>query len=305
MLEEAREVLDESALLTAVRAHVLYQSVNLGLVVDEAQVAEAEALARRAIELDPECAQAWSVLGWLLSSRNRIVEGVPALRRAFELDPSDSEVVAGFIFISAMADALPPEELAPMARDFLTRDPFLPLAHIGAMWIPLMSGESETALVSARQAEKLDPSPVFAFFTALCMANLGRFDEAAAHLDRPTLNVDDGMWPRLATAFREAYRGETERARALITDDIRRWAEPDFQYTWHLAQLYTLTGDLDLALEWLERAVEAGFGNHTFLAHHDRLLRPLRDTPGFDALMERAAVKRGEVREAVRSAAGS
>jgi len=61
------------------------------LALHNAQRAEAEAEARRALALRPESAEGQALLGVVLASRGRQEEAIPYLRRAREADPENAE----------------------------------------------------------------------------------------------------------------------------------------------------------------------------------------------------------------------
>ncbi len=57
------------------------------------------------------------------------------------------------------------------------------------------------------------------------------------------------------------------------------------------ADLYSLLGEKEKALECLEHAMGRGFINHPFLSKHDRLLDNLRGDELFEKLMDRMKKK--------------
>jgi len=299
LLDGGVDMLGEHPLLIAARASVLYQGMNMGLDVDQARVDEAERLARRALELDPDCAQAWGVLGWLYSSRHNLGDGLPALRRARELAPSDSSVTAGFIFVAGMTEGLTGDELAAIVEGLLARDPFMPLAQVTAWLVPYFQGRFEDSLLPARQAAKLDSSNVYAMFSALSLIELGRTDDAIRELG-PLAEIEErGLWGRLAACLRHGLLGDAAAIHALVDDEFQAWAKPDVQYTWNTAQAFALAGDLGASLDWLEHGVATGFSPVDFLRNHERIFEPLRGHPRFEAALEIAEEKRAAVRAAL------
>jgi hypothetical protein len=54
-------------------------------------------------------------------------------------------------------------------------------------------------------------------------------------------------------------------------------------------------GDSEMALDWLERAIDLGFSNHRYLGEVSPLLAPLHGNPRFKALLKIARLKEGAV----------
>jgi hypothetical protein len=63
----------------------------------------------------------------------------------------------------------------------------------------------------------------------------------------------------------------------------------DAHITFHLAESYTLAGEIPTALRLLELAVQRGFHPHAYIAVHCPFLAPLRATPEFDRIAALAA----------------
>jgi hypothetical protein len=90
-----------------------------------------------------------------------------------------------------------------------------------------------------------------------------------------------------------SLRGEQRSAVDLYKsrESLREAASSDETFPRYLAMCFARIKEYDLALQWLERAIQWGFTNHRFLSEYDRFLAPLRGDPRFEALMERAREK--------------
>ena len=54
-----------------------------------------------------------------------------------------------------------------------------------------------------------------------------------------------------------------------------------------MAENYSLIGETDAAIDWLEHVVDFGFLNQSFLTKHNPFLDPVRSEDRFKALMAR------------------
>jgi tetratricopeptide (TPR) repeat protein len=147
----------------------------------------------RAIELDSTYADAYTALGnaWLYLSDAYVapLEGYPhakeAAARALRLDSSSADARAVFGFASGLIDwdfALIERELR-RAVQLAPRSVDVGLLFAGiACTVPRLQAEG---LAEAVRLESLDPySPMVAFQSALCLYEMGRYDETIAKYRR-------------------------------------------------------------------------------------------------------------------------
>ena len=264
----------------------------------------AAALFERAIEADPQFAQAHACLAnvlalaatWGLETDTaRIEQALAASRQALALEPrlSEAYVANGSLLLvqhktteafAAFEEAIRLNPSSYDANYFYARGLF-------------SAGHAEQALAHYEQAERLRPDeyqPPGMLATALL--SLGRRDAAAAAATRALRNID----ARLAThpdesralqlgASIAAQMGQRERALAYINRVIR--LRPDeFATTYNVACAYAMLGLRNEALDYLDRAIRNGRGNLGWI-EHDPDLDSLRNEPRFIALVDRLRAK--------------
>jgi DNA-binding winged helix-turn-helix (wHTH) protein/TolB-like protein/tetratricopeptide (TPR) repeat protein len=215
--------------------------------------AEAEAEFRRAIELGPDSAEPYLGLAHLLSNLGRQREALAEIRRARELDP-----------LSLIANTLEASFLSLAQRD-------------------------EEALARLQKTFDIDPD----FWVAqLHLGGIhfknGRTVEAIAALERAR-SVSGGT-PQTISALGYVYARTANLgcARACLHElhalSARRYVPPS-----NLAVVHCGLGEIDRALEWLERAYAERDVRLTFL-RIDRRWDVLRDDRRFAGLAKRMAL---------------
>ncbi len=220
----------------------------------DAALQEADAASLKALELDPDLAEAHASRGFVLTLLDRFEDAEVEFHRAIELDPSQFE-----------------------ARYFYARACF-------------QRGDLEKALQLFEEASQVREDHEALYFAAQTLSALGRTDEAVEAYRRALpvierlleLNPDDGRactmaavsWSRLGN--REQGLQWAERATGVDPDDA--------SVCYNVACLFALEGELDRALKNLGCAFEVGFAHRDWI-EHDPDLASLRDDPRFQALV--------------------
>jgi TolB-like protein/Tfp pilus assembly protein PilF len=218
---------------------------------------QAEAASRRALELEPELAEAHASRGVTLSLQGRHEEAEQAFEAAIRLDPQLFE-----------------------AHYFYARDAFA-------------RGDLAKAIRQYEEAIRVRPEDYQApLLVAQSFEDLGRPDEAKAVRRRGVriaeehlrVQPDDAralyMGANGLVALGETQRGLEWADRALALDP------EDPMLLYNIACIRAMAGVPDAALDCLERSVAAGLRHRGWL-EHDSNLDSIRPHPRFQALMER------------------
>ena len=215
--------------------------------------------ARRALELDPRLAEAQASLGTALSLSGRHVEAEAAFQSAIHLDPRLFE-----------------------AHYFYARDSFA-------------EGKLELAIQEYEEASRVRPEDYQApLLVAQIYDDLGHADAARASRlhgvaiaeNRLKLNPDDvralymGANGLVALGERELGLQWARRAVELEPDDS--------MLLYNVACIFSLAGQTDDALDYIERAVAAGLTQRGWL-EHDSNLDAIRSAPRFQNVLARLA----------------
>jgi adenylate cyclase len=114
------------------------------------------AAAERAVALNPNGADAFAILGWILSYSGRPEEGVEFLNKAFRLNPlPPGHYYSMLSFALNLSDRY--KEAIAAYKKGLDREPTNPRLHIGLAASYVYLGRQEEAKATAAQVLKLDP----------------------------------------------------------------------------------------------------------------------------------------------------
>jgi tetratricopeptide (TPR) repeat protein len=209
----------------------------------------ADAALNRALELDPESAIAHEIRSIFNISCGRFDEALAGAKRARALDPLSPFINMGVAWVHHFAGR--PADAARECLDVLAMKPGLE--------------EAGNILISAYES-------------------LGRFEDAAALVCRQRcwgMSLDGTL---LLQAFRRGGREGYLRDR--IEQMERATPAPPPAASFAFAICYTRLGELQKALDHLERMVEHRAGRAVFLGV-DQSLSPLRGNPRFEAILKR------------------
>jgi serine/threonine protein kinase/cytochrome c-type biogenesis protein CcmH/NrfG len=285
-LQSALDMVGDNVLLHVGLGHVYAAYAESTL--DEPTIQQAEACARRALHLEPDSAEAQTLLASIAMLRGRIKDEFTCAKQALSLNPNDPD---GLFFLGTSAFLLGRMEHARSAAETLLRiDPLWPMAHLVMVLVGLNDeGPAGPAVLSSSEAAyRLDPTNYLArYWYAVALAARRRFEEAQVTLDHW---LDEAPGHVMAVGGRfllNALRGARAEAMACLTDEFTDLAWKGYWIAVTIAEGLALVGERAESLRWLERAIEKGWANYPFLSRIDPWLEAVRDDPRFETLMAR------------------
>jgi serine/threonine-protein kinase len=208
----------------------------------------AEAELKLALELNPNSGDAYDAYGLMLSALERYDEAVEMHRRAHELDPLTYRLNVATSLLRAGRHN---EALHALIR-LLDIEPHYALAHATLGWVYVLTGKPDQGIASLQKALELSPdSTMYLAQLGQAFATVGRTDDA-----------------------RDVLRRLQDLAK-------RRYVSP-----YHMAYVYTGLGEHDRAIDWLERAYEERAGG-VFGVKGSFLFTSLRGHPRFRGLLRK------------------
>jgi TolB-like protein/Tfp pilus assembly protein PilF len=213
----------------------------------------------RAIQLNPNYANARHWYGELLGGMGRFDEGIAELKRAQQLDPLS-------LIINADVG-----EVYSWARRY------------------------DEAIVQFRKTIEMDPRFYYAHWNlGIAWQSKGQLNEAIAEYRKALeLNDDPYVLGLLGQAYaRTGQREEAQRILARLSEE----AKSRYVHAYSFALMYLALGDKERAIDEMERAYRERAGSDINSIKVDPMLDDLRGNPRFEALVQKVfAPKKAEV----------
>ena len=250
----------------------------------------AQEAARRALEIDPELAEAHATLGYVaLYYEWDWEQSEEEFRTTIRLDPGYSTGHQWFAnYLTAMGRFDEAIREMRIAQDL---DPLSLIANAALGFVLYHAGDYERAIDQLQQTLELNPRFELAYlWRGLAYEEVGRGDEAVADIQR-TVDMSGGSGITLASLARtHAVFGDTIRARSILRElEVRGGSAyiPSFE----VAKVYEALEDRASALHWLDLAYSQRSHSMVFLAS-DPQLENLRSDPDFQRLVRRVGLDR-------------
>jgi serine/threonine protein kinase len=235
---------------TLADAHV---SLGYSLIYQNWDFPGAEREARRSLDLNPDSADGFELLGRVQLTSGHFSEAIAAARRAIELAPLGFR--QSHVLSIAYLAARQPHKAMEQARKSMEIDPGNPLARGALIAAHGMMGEREKALEELKAAMGSGPGTPFL---------------------------------RVATAATLALLGESEQARRILEEAKKSW-KPDGATSFWIAAAHASLGEKDAAFEWLEKAFQE-HASFLVTVKGNRYFDLLLDDPRFDAMLKRIGI---------------
>lgn len=280
-LKQGLKILGDNVPLLSALGYAYWQRVNAGLDPDPANLDLALECAERIRQVSPGAQHAHRLEGLVAIHQGRPVDAIEHLSATLAADPND--VDSAFWLTLLLGFRGQPHRVEPFVRMMQETDPLNPLHQMLPGFLALMRGQTAAAPAAFRQALDMEPAnPVLRLGCGQAEAMAGETDAALETL-RPLEEAAPGsLFAGLARLLRRGLGDDVEG----LTEEDEAAAAMDLQWCWTAAQGYAMSGDLDAANEWLEKAVAIGFINYPLAALYDPLLRSLRRTEAFERLMK-------------------
>ena len=265
--------------------YAVLTSSHLGVVPPNEGMPRAVAAAKKALQLDPELAEAYATLGrahlwyefdWPAAEH--------CFKRALELNPAYASALqwhAGYLQTLDRAD----DSMAELGRA-LEVDPFSLVIRSAMAATLYLERRYPQVIEESRRIIELDPTFVLIYFNlGRAYTQMKRHREAIAELKKARELSGDSPAMTMQLGYAYAMAGKAAEARKML-GALARLAHKRYVPSFYSVAIHVGLGDTQKALEYLERARQE---RCDYLVHlpKEPAADPIRETPEFARLVPR------------------
>jgi non-specific serine/threonine protein kinase len=246
---------------------------------------KAKAAAKTAVALDPASAEAHAALSLCAMQADRDFKlAIDLAQQAARLNPNLG--LAHHTLSVALVTTRQFEPALAAIREATEIDPLTPLFQAHVAWILNCAGRSDEAWEHLMSTLKLHPNDYYANRILMYCATTPERARVAIQSAKRIGDLSGSGGPSSIGILGVIYARAGEREMALeIAKQLENSASAQPALAYGLALIRCALGELDSAVEWLERAEQAGVGILIILGC-EPAFAPLRSLPRFQALLK-------------------
>jgi adenylate cyclase len=244
------------------------------------------ALAQKALELDPDLAEAHLALSNVLAGTFNWAEARTELNRALELNPNLAQAYDTAAWISGVFGRF--DEALAYEKKAVELDPLNSFFGDDVAWYLYWAGKYDDAMTQIRSAESF-PNDAFAhFLVGCCLFKTGKLAEAKVEIQK-AIQLDDLPWYKGWLGYTYALSGDRAKAEQILHDldelAKQRYVTPNAR-----VPIYLGLGDKEKTLDELEECYQDQDGACWWLKV-DNVYDGVRNEPRFQALLKKIGLE--------------
>jgi TolB-like protein/tetratricopeptide (TPR) repeat protein len=285
-LKNGLKILGEHELLYAGLGQVYFQFYDSGIRQEEEYLDKLKDCIIKIFKYNPNSANGFQLSGLLKLKKENALKAYIDFKRAFELNPSDSETMLWLFYI--LSFQLGRNSLTvPLVKRVFEIDPLNPVIYCFSSLYYYMEGNMEKAQEESKKWHEMAPdSAVASWYYSMYMGWNHDYQGAYDFIDHFCQTNPENLFAKVLMLFKNCLQHNKDAALPLFTKEIKQVGWNDYGLSWYIANYYAMIDEKDESLKWLERAVEWGLINYPLLSEIDPIIETIRGEERFKKLME-------------------
>jgi adenylate cyclase len=250
--------------------------------------AKGKELAQKALQLDPNLAEAHLSLGIAHAAAFEWTDAENELKRALDLNPNLALAYDATAWVLAASGRV--DEAIAKEKHGLELDPLNPFLNEGLGWFLYWGRRYDDAIWQLRSSIELFPSDAFSHFVlGWCLIKKGNVPEAKAEFEKAT-KLDDLPWYFGALGYANVITGDHAEAEQIL-HNLNELAKRRYVTPGARVPVYLGLGENEKALDWLEKCYQDQ-DSACWWIKVDQLYDCVRNEPRFQALLKKVGLDR-------------
>lgn len=253
-------------------------------------ILQARVGALRALELDDQLSAAYSALGWVRLYTWDWPGAGEAFEEALRLNPNDSATYHGYADYLTLTGR--PEEGLVQVRRGRSIDPLTPMATLPVPFHLYMMRQYDESIAEAQKLLETDPDYPVNLLLSKVYWQKGLFEESLAEYGKVLVRRNDsGLLEALENGNADSADSGPHAAMRAVAQELVTRSKLGYVDSFRIASTFAIAGEVDLAFEWLDNAVDQGSLELVYVNIRPEF-DPLRDDPRYKSLMHRLGLSR-------------
>lgn len=243
---------------------------------------KAKAAASRALEIDPNLAEAHTSLGGVLHKYELDWQGAEReFQKAIELNPNYPTAHQWYaIFLMSKGEH---EKALPEIKKSLELDPLSLIIRTDKGWLLYVAGRYDEAIEQLKAVNELDQTHGASYFLILAYCQKRMFDEAITEANRAIERIGRNADYVSLLGYAQALSGKKTEALKIL-EELKKMPSENVSM-FQFALLYRALGDQEKAIDYLEKVIQNRSSWQPFL-ETEPSLENLKTHPRFQNLMK-------------------
>jgi serine/threonine protein kinase/Tfp pilus assembly protein PilF len=257
---------------------VRVNQIGNGLIPIDEGIDKARKEVQKALELNPDLAEAHAQLSWIMIIHDWNWTGADAaLKKALELEPANADVVRRAASLAGTLGRF--DEAITLTRRSIELDPLRAATYSNLGLHAYCGGRFDEAESALRKALELNPQMpgAHSWLGQIYLAQ-SKLPEALAEMQK-----EQEPWRGHGLALAYHAAGKKKEADDAFAEFIEKNQDAG---AFQVAEIYAYRGEIDKAFEWLERAYKQRDGGLSEMKG-DPLLRNLERDPRYTAFLKK------------------